>query len=99
MFQFFPPQISGAWSITSPQKVHLNHVVYLDIFAHVSYWCQPVQILSGIIWVHVRALTKYTFCYTLLSNIRVETILRLASVYQNQVTGSQNTLTNSDKLT
>lgn len=79
--------------------MHLNHVIYLDIFAHVSYWCQPVQILSGIIWVHVRALTKYTFCYTLLSNIRVETILRLASVYQNQVTGSQNTLTNSDKLT
>ena len=35
---------------------------YLNILVSGLYWCQLVQILPCVIWVHVRSSSKYTLC-------------------------------------
>ena len=35
---------------------------YLNVLVRGLHWCQLVQILPCVIWVHVRSSSKYTFC-------------------------------------
>lgn len=45
-----------------------GNFLYLGILVHRCYWSQLVQILSGVIRIHVWPLTKYTFCTSFLSS-------------------------------
>lgn len=52
-------------SMRTAQEIFSNF--YLDISVNGRDGGQPVQVLSGVIWVHVWPLTKYTLCIGLLA--------------------------------